>query len=313
MFWILNTSTKVTILHDTSWKWNVPRKFREISWKRWSSTILRSDYFSMSNREIQLTDTRKLDKNTTEIVVETKPKEVRPASISTLFLRYSTKKERVILFFGFACTWLLSLFISSCHCFRNSESVVIYVLWRFTECIDSNTTECFHSGFCSQYVYFIYGPFCHFCILWTVLLVILCRWVKELLLMYRTCNNPIPSGIYEIGDETRCWIHWEYQSRSSGSAFLGGVFTNRDWIRSGTGSDGSSFCINGHWMCPWILLCRDERNCVIVELDSDTSCIHRISICLLLWEGLSEQFRWLYGCDDARTSRSRYHEWRGFP
>ena len=35
----------------------------------------------------------------------------------------------------------------------------------------------------------------------------------------------------------------------------------------------------------------DERNCVIVELDADTSCVYRISICLLLWEGLSEQFR----------------------
>ena len=34
-----------------------------------------------------------------------------------------------------------------------------------------------------------------------------------------------------------------------------------------------------------------ERNCVIVELDADTSCVYRISICLLLWEGLSEQFR----------------------
>ncbi|KNB41677.1 hypothetical protein JH06_5813 [Blastocystis sp. subtype 4] len=56
----------------------------------------------MSNQEIQLTETRKLDKNTPEIVVETNPQEVRPASISTLFLRYSTKKERAILFFGFA-------------------------------------------------------------------------------------------------------------------------------------------------------------------------------------------------------------------
>ncbi len=52
----------------------------------------------------------------------------------------------------------------------------------------------------------------------------------------------------------------------------------------------------------------DERNCVIVELDADTSCVYRISICLLLWEGLSEQFRWLYRCDDTRTSRSRYDE-----
>ena len=52
----------------------------------------------------------------------------------------------------------------------------------------------------------------------------------------------------------------------------------------------------------------DERNCVIVELDADTSCVYRISICLLLWEGLSEQFRWLYRCDDARASRSRYDE-----
>ena len=167
----------VTILHSTSWKWNLPRNSRKTSWKSWSITILRSDYFRMSNQEIQLTETRKLDKNTPEIVVETNPQEVRPASISTLFLRYSTKKERAILFFGFACTWLSSLFISSCHYFRYSGSVFIYLLWRLVECIDSNTTECFYSGFCSQYVYIIYGSICHFCILWTVLLVILCRWV----------------------------------------------------------------------------------------------------------------------------------------
>ena len=167
----------VTILHSTSWKWNLPRNFRKTSWKSWSITILRSDYFRMSNQEIQLTETRKLDKNTPEIVVETNPQEVRPASISTLFLRYSTKKERAILFFGFACTWLSSLFISSCHCFRNSGSIGVHVLRRFDECIDSKTAECFYSGFCSHYVFRSYRAICYFCILWTNLLVIICRWV----------------------------------------------------------------------------------------------------------------------------------------
>ena len=119
----------------------------------------------MPEREIELAKSGNKDKNVTETVVETKSKEVRPASISTLFLRYSTTGERVMLFFGFACTCLLSLFISSCCCFGNSGSVGIHVLWRFDECIDSKTTECFHSGFCPHYVFCSYRTICHFCTL----------------------------------------------------------------------------------------------------------------------------------------------------
>ena len=131
----------------------------------------------MSEREIELSESGNKDKKVTETVVETKQQEVRPASISTLFLRYSTKGERVILFFGFACTWLSSFFISSCYCFGDSKSVVVHVLWRFAECIDSKTAECFYSGFCSHYVFRSYRAICYFCILWTNLLVIICRWV----------------------------------------------------------------------------------------------------------------------------------------
>ena len=60
--------------------------------------------FKMSNRELELIEPRKQDKTVAETVVETKPREVGPVSISTLFLRYSSKGERVLLFFGFACT-----------------------------------------------------------------------------------------------------------------------------------------------------------------------------------------------------------------
>ena len=58
----------------------------------------------MPEREIELAESGNKDKKVTETVVETKQQEVRPASISTLFLGYSTKGDRVFLFFGFACT-----------------------------------------------------------------------------------------------------------------------------------------------------------------------------------------------------------------
>ena len=61
----------------------------------------------MSNQEIELSETRKLEGVAPPVVVETKQPETQPASISTLFFRFSTKIERVIWFFGFACTWLI--------------------------------------------------------------------------------------------------------------------------------------------------------------------------------------------------------------
>lgn len=61
-------------------------------------------FLAMSNQEIELTETRKLDVVMSDVVVETEEPDTRPASISTLFFRYSTKKERAVLFLGFACT-----------------------------------------------------------------------------------------------------------------------------------------------------------------------------------------------------------------
>ena len=58
----------------------------------------------MSEREIELAESGKKDEKVKETVVETKQPETRPASISTLFFRFSTKIELVILFLGFACT-----------------------------------------------------------------------------------------------------------------------------------------------------------------------------------------------------------------
>ena len=79
----------------------VSRKFLE---KDGSQLFFIHNIFKMSNREIELIETRKQDKTVAETVVETKPREVGPVSISTLFLRYSSKGERVLLFFGFTCT-----------------------------------------------------------------------------------------------------------------------------------------------------------------------------------------------------------------
>ena len=54
---------------------------------------------------------------------------VKTVSISTLFLRFSNYRERVMLASGFLCYFLFSFVIRSCSCFWRACAHFVSVLW----------------------------------------------------------------------------------------------------------------------------------------------------------------------------------------
>ena len=55
-------------------------------------------------QEVELTESSEVTEKPTSTIVTTDDHSSSPASIKTLFLRYSIKKERVLLVLGFLCT-----------------------------------------------------------------------------------------------------------------------------------------------------------------------------------------------------------------
>lgn len=102
--------------------------------------------------------------------------EDRRSSISDLFFKYSEKRERYLLVFGFICTLPMQIYlIHSCYLFWNDDSPRSNFLWRFGERINRYNVGLFccceiHSFVCA----FCTHRIC-FCTCREILLVYICR------------------------------------------------------------------------------------------------------------------------------------------
>ena len=80
-------------------------------------------------KEVELTESPEVAEKSPNTSVTAEEHPSSPASIRTLFLRYSTRKERVFLVLGFLCIGVSSSLIPSCHRFWNHVPTLLHILW----------------------------------------------------------------------------------------------------------------------------------------------------------------------------------------
>ena len=151
------------------------RIFRKILAKNPTFPFL---FRNMSKQEIELVsqntgDSGEAQVHTGDVVTDS---EDRRSSISDLFFKYSERRERYLLVFGFICTLPLQFGLTnSCYLFWHDDSPRSDFLWRFGERIDLYYVELF----CCCEIHSLICAFCThricFCACWEIMLVYICR------------------------------------------------------------------------------------------------------------------------------------------
>ena len=128
-------------------------------------------------KEVELTESSGVAEKPSTTVVTTNDHPSSPASLRTLFLRYSTRRERVLLVLGFLCEIVSFSLISSCCCFWDHVSTLLHVLRRVDEYAHHGSTGSIERRSSDFHVYSLY---CHlgcsrlpreilsFCVCWCV-------------------------------------------------------------------------------------------------------------------------------------------------
>ena len=130
------------------------------------------------SKEIELAQASPSSEKPSSTVVTTDEHKSSPASVKTLFLRYSTKRERIFLILGFGCITCFHPLLQSGCCFRNRVSNLFHVLRGADECAHHGSTGSVERHPSDFNVYSLY---CHlgcscllreilsFCVCWCVL------------------------------------------------------------------------------------------------------------------------------------------------
>ena len=110
-------------------------------------------------QEVELIERLGTTENSSTTVVITNASQLYPVPIKTLFFRYSTKKERIILLLGFLCITLSFSLTPSRHRIWNHVPLFLHLLRRFDECAHHGSTGSL-GDYSSDFL--VYSLYCHF-------------------------------------------------------------------------------------------------------------------------------------------------------